>query len=85
MLGGFVGRRRKLVCYPLAKLIVFKKVRAALGLDRCKLLISGAAPIMRETLEFYMSLDIPIMEGYGMSESTGTLSRNGPAWASGAV
>jgi len=55
----------------LAKALVFKKVRAALGLDRCKMIISGAAPIMRETLEFFMSLDLPLMEGYGMSETSG--------------
>ena len=59
------------MCYPLAKALVFKKVRAALGLDRCKMIISGAAPIMRETLEFFMSLDLPLMEGYGMSETSG--------------
>ena len=67
-----VVRRRKLICYPLAKALVFKKVRAALGFDRCKIIISGAAPISRQTLDFFWSLDVPIMEGYGMSESSGS-------------
>ena len=31
----------------------------------------GAAPIHRETLEFFMAFDIPLLELYGMSESTG--------------
>lgn len=57
--------------FTLANSIVFKKVSAALGLDRCKFCITGAAPITKETLEYFMSLNIPIMEIYGMSESSG--------------
>jgi long-chain-fatty-acid--CoA ligase ACSBG len=56
--------------FSLADMVVFSKVRAALGLDRCRLMASGAAPMSRETLEFFLSLNIPIMEVYGMSEST---------------
>lgn len=55
----------------LANSIVFKTVRAGLGLDRCKLCLTGAAPITKDTLEYFMSLNIPIYEVYGMSESTG--------------
>ncbi|KAK3514670.1 hypothetical protein QTP70_021577 [Hemibagrus guttatus] len=57
--------------FTLANGIVFKKVRAALGLDRCKNCFTGAAPITKDTLEYFMSLNIPIFELYGMSESTG--------------
>ncbi|XP_028672029.2 long-chain-fatty-acid--CoA ligase ACSBG2 [Erpetoichthys calabaricus] len=57
--------------YRLAKKLVFKKVRKALGLDRCTKCYTGAAPITRDTLEFFLSLDIPVYELYGMSESTG--------------
>ncbi|KAJ7421600.1 Long-chain-fatty-acid--CoA ligase ACSBG2 [Willisornis vidua] len=47
------------------------KVRKALGLDRCTKCYTGAAPITRETLEFFLSLNIPVLELYGMSESSG--------------
>ncbi|XP_017307775.1 long-chain-fatty-acid--CoA ligase ACSBG2 isoform X2 [Ictalurus punctatus] len=57
--------------FMLANSIVFKTVRAGLGLDRCKLCLTGAAPITKDTLEYFMSLNIPIYEVYGMSESTG--------------
>ncbi|XP_061635857.1 long-chain-fatty-acid--CoA ligase ACSBG2 isoform X2 [Phyllopteryx taeniolatus] len=57
--------------YQIAKNLVFKKVRKALGLDRCHRCYTGAAPITRDTLEFFLSLDIPLYELYGMSESTG--------------
>lgn len=65
--------------YRVAKALVFSKVRNALGLDQCQISISGAAPLNPETSEFFLSLDIPIGEMYGMSESTGphtTSSRN---------
>ena len=52
-------------------MLVFKKVRETLGLAKCKNTVVGAAPIHRETLEFFMGFDIPILEMYGMTESTG--------------
>jgi long-chain-fatty-acid--CoA ligase ACSBG len=57
--------------YGLADSLIFSKVRAAIGLDRCRMCASGAAPISKQTLDFFMSLNLPIMEVYGMSESTG--------------
>ena len=57
--------------YGLANKLVFTKVREALGLDQCRVQITSAAPISKDTLEFFLSLGIPIMEVYGMSECTG--------------
>ncbi|KAF7654748.1 hypothetical protein LDENG_00065410 [Lucifuga dentata] len=57
--------------YRIAKKLVYTKVRKALGLDRCNKCYTGAAPITKDTLEFFLSLDIPVYELYGMSESTG--------------
>jgi len=51
--------------------LAYKKVRQALGLDRCAMCISAAAPISQDTLNYFGSLDIPIQEVYGMSECTG--------------
>ena len=64
------GRGRPLL-YPLAKKLIYSKVRERLGLDRCRLAVTSAAPIARSTLEFFLSLGIPICEIYGMSECTG--------------
>ncbi|XP_030583871.1 long-chain-fatty-acid--CoA ligase ACSBG2 [Archocentrus centrarchus] len=65
------------VSYQIAKQLVFKKVRKALGLDRCTKCYTGAAPITKDTLEFFLSLNITLFELYGMSESSGphTISR----------
>ncbi len=57
--------------YGLADKIVFTKVKEKLGLDRCKIFITTAAPIALDTLEFFHSLGVPVTEVYGMSECTG--------------
>lgn len=57
--------------FNLANKVVYSKVRAKLGLDRCRIFISTAAPISMDTLEYFMSLNIPVTEVYGMSECTG--------------
>ncbi|XP_016130776.1 long-chain-fatty-acid--CoA ligase ACSBG2-like [Sinocyclocheilus grahami] len=66
--------------FTLANALVFKNVRKALGLDRCRTCFTGAAPITKDTLEYFMSLYTPLFELYGMSESTGPHSIS---WAEG--
>ena len=51
--------------WTLANMLVFKRVREALGFQRCKGFGVGAAPIKIETLEYFMSLNIPIRPTYG--------------------
>ena len=45
-------------------------IRAKLGLDAVDFLVSGAAPIAPETLEFFLGLGLPIQELWGMSETS---------------
>jgi long-subunit acyl-CoA synthetase (AMP-forming) len=71
------GRRRPLL-YPLADRLVYAKVRERLGLDRCRVAASSAAPIARSTLEYFLSVGIPICEVYGMSECTGPATASLP-------
>lgn len=51
--------------------IMLKNAKGELGFDRCRIFMSGAAPIMKETIEFFYGLHIPLMEVYGMSECSG--------------
>ena len=62
--------------YALAKKLVFSKLKPAIGLGRARFCVSGAAPIAREVLEFFASLDIVVLEVYGQSEDCGPTSCN---------
>jgi long-chain acyl-CoA synthetase len=46
-------------------------VRAMVGLDQMRVAITGAAPIPRPVLDFFLALGVPLSEVYGMSEATG--------------
>jgi len=58
----------------LANKLVISKIKDALGLDALDLAVSGAAPISTSTLEFFASVGIPILEGYGMTETSAIAS-----------
>ncbi len=58
---------------------VIAPIRERLGLDRCRILLTGAAPISPEIFEFYFALGLPLSECYGLSECTG-----GATWTPGA-
>lgn len=57
--------------YIFAKWLVFDKVKAALGLNKCRICVTAAAPLHIDVKTYFLSLDIPLMEAYGMSESAG--------------
>ncbi|MFC4725393.1 long-chain fatty acid--CoA ligase [Glycocaulis abyssi] len=65
----------------IADKLVLSKVKDALGLDKSRMLISGAAPISTEVLRFFAGLDLVIYEGYGQSETSAPSSFNGPGAA----
>ena len=71
------GEARPIVL-PIAKKLVFDKVRQRLGLDRARVCITSAAPISKDTLEFFLSLGIPLLEVYGMSECSGPATYSPP-------
>ena len=67
--------------YRFANKLVLSKLKPALGLGRAKMCVSGAAPISKEVLEFFASLDILVCEVYGQSEDTGPTTINLPGKA----
>lgn len=74
--GGLLGLQ-----YQVADKLVLSKVKAALGLDEARIMVSGAAPIPKQILDFMGSLDIRILEVYGQSEGSGPTSFNLPTKA----
>ncbi len=57
--------------YALANRLVFSKVREKLGMTETRFAVASAAPLAQETQEFFLSLGIPILDIWGMSELTG--------------
>jgi long-chain acyl-CoA synthetase len=60
-----------LILYGLGFLCSFRSLRDKLGLLRCKLLMSGGAPIAPDVLEFYHSLGVHTIEMWAQTESCG--------------
>lgn len=54
---------------PLLGSLVARKIRRGLGLDRARILVSGAAAISPGLLEWYRRIGLTICEGYGMTEN----------------
>ncbi len=67
--------------HRLADRLVLSRIREALGLDRARVLASGAAPIAPGVLRFFLGLGLEIDEVYGLSETTGAATFNRPGHA----
>jgi long-chain acyl-CoA synthetase len=63
--------------HRLADRLVYRKVKDRLG-GRLRLGISGGAPLAKEIAEFFHSIDILIVEGWGLTECTTAASVNRP-------
>ena len=59
----------KLLRIPLINKLIRKKIQRGMGLDKSRLLISGASPIARDLLQWYKDIGFEINEGYGMTEN----------------
>ncbi|HEX5035809.1 MAG TPA: long-chain fatty acid--CoA ligase [bacterium] len=66
--GGPVSERKSLLLAFYDRLF-FRKILGFLG-GNVQQIITGAAHISRETLEFFWSIGIPLFEAYGMTETT---------------
>ncbi len=62
--------------FRLADKLVLSKVRQALG-GRLRFCVSGGAPLPLFTNEFFHSIGIRILEGYGLTETSPVISVNG--------
>lgn len=58
-----------LLMIPLVNNMVRNKILSGLGLDCVRMAASGSAPIPAELLEWYRSLGLELLEGYGMTEN----------------
>ena len=61
----------------VAERLLFDKVKQRLG-GRLRVGVSGAAPLGTDVLEFFHSLGMLVIEGYGLTETASSLSVNDP-------
>ncbi|MEP4928396.1 MAG: AMP-binding protein [Hyphomicrobiales bacterium] len=62
--------------YQFWNFAVLQNLRRMIGMDRLRRGGSGAAPISPDLLRWYQSIGVPVLEGYGMTESSGVISIN---------
>lgn len=61
--------------YAAADRLVLKKMRARFG-GRIKFFVSGGAPLNPVTAHFFSALGIPVLEGWGLTETTAASTIN---------
>ena len=63
--------------FDQAEEALYKNVRALFG-GRMRYCASGAAPIAKEILEFFYACGVPVLEGWGMTETSTAATTNRP-------
>src|SRR5216683_1739177 len=74
-----VGRGRALDAFWLAlgRALIFRKIRERFG-PHLRALICGSAPLAPETQQFFLMLGIPVLQAYGLTETTGICTLDDP-------
>jgi len=75
-------RKKRIPIYLAAQRLVVtkrisKRIKKSLG-GRLRFFISGGAPLSKEIAYFFLSFDILILEGYGLTESSPVITVNRP-------
>ena len=61
----------------LGRILIFSKIKQRFGRD-LRALICGSAPLAPETQQFFLMLGIPILQAYGLTETTGICTMDDP-------
>lgn len=67
------------ICLAIASALIFPTIRKSIG-PRLKALICGSAPLSIETQKCFMMLGIPVLQAYGLTETTAICTLDDPAF-----
>jgi long-chain acyl-CoA synthetase len=59
------------LAWLLGRVCVLGNVRRLIGIDRCRFLVTGAAPISPDLVRWYLALGVPMLEVWGQTEGGG--------------
>ncbi len=62
--------------YNLANKIIFSKLKYALGMNKLEFAFSGGGPLSVSDAEFFLGMDITVLEGFGLTETTPVTNAN---------
>jgi len=65
------------LCLSFAKMAIFPNIRKRIG-PNLKALICGSAPLARETQMFFQMIGIPVLQVYGLTETTAICTMDDP-------
>jgi long-chain acyl-CoA synthetase len=71
------GRASDALWLALGRNLIFRKIRGRFG-PHLRALICGSAPLAPETQQFFLMLGIPVLQGYGLTETTGICTLDDP-------
>ncbi len=74
-LQGRQGWRSSLLFWPLLEKLVAGKITARLG-GRLRMAVSGGAPLAHDIARIFISLGVPLLQGYGLTETSPVISVN---------
>src|SRR5712664_4197265 len=71
------GRALDALWLSLGRGLIFRKIRERFG-THLRALICGSAPLAPETQQFFLMLGIPVLQAYGLTETTGICTLDDP-------
>jgi long-chain acyl-CoA synthetase len=71
------GRALDALWLALGRALIFRKIRERFG-PHLRALICGSAPLAPETQQFFLMLGIPVLQAYGLTETTGICTLDDP-------
>jgi long-chain acyl-CoA synthetase len=71
------GRAGDALWLGLGRKLIFSKIRERFG-PHLRALICGSAPLAPETQQFFLMLGIPVLQVYGLTETTGICTMDDP-------